>query len=367
MTVPLVTGTQAGAGLAARPAPGTPDTSRDAWRREMERAHMEAWLQHGTLERDALGKQTPDRSTPERDVSPDRDDTASAAVLGQPVSAMQPVRTLASPLMPPYSESATPKAPPEKFGPQPHDGATAGRSASEGQSSATGPSAVMPASSHSFALGNGARIVPQQPIEGPSARASSLTRDPVLRADQLESFARALAEQCGVQARVLVEVTCAPAPAGPATISDDFAHAAALPPSAAAPQPGSVATPRQAAIAAPGQRDRPSSAASAARTGEIERLVASPPARQQMRSEIRVHAQWTADGVRIWLGLDASVAAQAPLIAEQIRVWVKGQGARVIDLHCNGTRLDAATHKPECPVNLIDMEHKEETRWPSAL
>ncbi len=73
------------------------------------------------------------------------------------------------------------------------------------------------------------------------------------------------------------------------------------------------------------------------------RATVQPPAKLEQvptpQAPIRVHADWTADGVRLWLGMDAGALDSLHPIAEQLRRWLVGQGHRLLSIHCNGRLL----------------------------
>jgi hypothetical protein len=54
---------------------------------------------------------------------------------------------------------------------------------------------------------------------------------------------------------------------------------------------------------------------------------------------IRVHADWSEDGVRLWLGMDASALASLEQITRQLQAWLNAQGVRLRSLSCNGQVL----------------------------
>jgi len=76
------------------------------------------------------------------------------------------------------------------------------------------------------------------------------------------------------------------------------------------------------------------------RTDEHEPLSSrpnSPKAGQQTSaSPIRLHADWSEDGVRLWLGLDASCATDLPSITAHLQRWMSAQDVRLLSVVCNG-------------------------------
>jgi hypothetical protein len=66
---------------------------------------------------------------------------------------------------------------------------------------------------------------------------------------------------------------------------------------------------------------------------------------------VRVHADWTADGVRIWLGLDAEGSKNAHVLASHLKGWLASQGVRALSITCNGKTLYERWTQPGEPVN----------------
>jgi hypothetical protein len=87
---------------------------------------------------------------------------------------------------------------------------------------------------------------------------------------------------------------------------------------------------------------------------------------------IRLHADWSADGVRLWLALDANVLDQMGAIARQLRQWVKEQGVKMLALSCNGKLLTdeadpLAQDQHSATGNFaLPTPTKEKKLWPSA-
>jgi hypothetical protein len=62
-------------------------------------------------------------------------------------------------------------------------------------------------------------------------------------------------------------------------------------------------------------------------------------ASETSRAPVRVHADWSAEGVRIWLGIDASTASAVQSIANQLQRWLAAQGVRGLAIACNGRTI----------------------------
>ena len=51
---------------------------------------------------------------------------------------------------------------------------------------------------------------------------------------------------------------------------------------------------------------------------------------------VRLHVEWSEEGVRVWLGADADQALPIPQIAQQLRHWFANRGETLIAMICNG-------------------------------
>jgi len=54
------------------------------------------------------------------------------------------------------------------------------------------------------------------------------------------------------------------------------------------------------------------------------------------RPAVRLYAEWSEQGVRVWLGADADQALPLAQIGAQLQQWLGGQGERLVELVCNG-------------------------------
>jgi hypothetical protein len=68
------------------------------------------------------------------------------------------------------------------------------------------------------------------------------------------------------------------------------------------------------------------------------------------REPLRIHAEWSDEGLRLWLGLDARAAPPAPdveALLHELRRRVETSGTRLVSLVCNGRPvLDARAAGP---------------------
>lgn len=109
----------------------------------------------------------------------------------------------------------------------------------------------------------------------------------------------------------------------------------------------------------------------ASATAEAEPVHRAPEATSTVPSRrnppVRLHAEWGADGVRLWLGLDAAILAHRHVIADQVRRWMQGQGVRVLSLWCNGESLpDPLAAQSVQPATETQSRQTKEKPWPSA-
>jgi hypothetical protein len=71
---------------------------------------------------------------------------------------------------------------------------------------------------------------------------------------------------------------------------------------------------------------------------------------------IRVHADWSEEGVRVWLGMDSGALDSLEQITTQLHAWLNAQGLRLRSLSCNGQTL---SEDPLLPDVLDDGESSE--------
>lgn len=69
------------------------------------------------------------------------------------------------------------------------------------------------------------------------------------------------------------------------------------------------------------------------------------------REPLRVHAEWSDAGVRVWLGADANGLAEIDSVTRQLQQWLGSQGTRLLGVVCNGKQVwtperDGATATP---------------------
>ncbi|MET3448222.1 hypothetical protein [Ralstonia sp. 1138] len=107
------------------------------------------------------------------------------------------------------------------------------------------------------------------------------------------------------------------------------------------------ANPVKAAVSSPvGGAAVASSAQSPESSREAEPPLASTrsaSAAQAPNPKVRVHAQWTDAGVRVWLGIDRDASAALPQIQRQLERVLAESGNQLLGLVCNGRPVAGAT------------------------
>ena len=73
---------------------------------------------------------------------------------------------------------------------------------------------------------------------------------------------------------------------------------------------------------------------------------------QASPSPIRLHADWSEDGVRLWLGMDASCATDLPSITAHLQRWMSAQDVRLLSVVCNGRLVTDMA--PQVDEDLLD-------------
>lgn len=109
-------------------------------------------------------------------------------------------------------------------------------------------------------------------------------------------------------------------------------------PSAPRPQagPGMSAEARFERAVGPGQVD--GGLDDATETGDKRATSAADE-----REPLRVHAQWSDDGVQLWLGADIDGMASVGAVLSQLQQAVAAQGTRLLRVVCNGREMPLAS------------------------
>jgi hypothetical protein len=69
------------------------------------------------------------------------------------------------------------------------------------------------------------------------------------------------------------------------------------------------------------------------------------------REPVRLYAEWSDQGVSVWLGADANQESQVSSLVNQVQQWLAGQGERLRAVVCNGrvVRSDTARNTAAGP------------------
>jgi len=239
---------------------------------------------------------------------------------------------------------------------------TPGQVGAEGHAGASGAAPARAAPESQVALRSAKRVhadgaaasAPGSPKEGGPGREAA--RPAAVRP---EAAPRAVADPgAGAPIRGSPRATLhPPAPDGPAVVASCRALAAEL----LTPGPGvAVGSTAAAGVLPPpgpapasGPPDGPDvaeSTDSAEIVGGRPRGIAEAGAHE--REPVRLHAEWSAQGLRLWIGADPRLplAQLVPLLVRQLRPRCAELGTRLASLVCNGeTAFDAAGHEPARP------------------
>lgn len=120
----------------------------------------------------------------------------------------------------------------------------------------------------------------------------------------------------------------------------DIDIAVSTPVASANPVGAAVSSPAwdAAAIAPPAQSPENSREAEPPLTSKRLASAAQAP-----NPKVRVHAQWTDAGVRVWLGVDRDASAALPQIQRQLERVLAESGNQLLGLVCNGRPVAGAT------------------------
>jgi hypothetical protein len=289
---------------AAAAAADPREEAAQAWRREMERAQMEAWLAHGVVGSAGLKPATPGWSP------------LPAAVHVAASAAASPLETTA----------------------RPHDGATssADQSAGPPEQEASNPAVARKTES----LGENGRAPASKAARGEAGEASAART-----AVPMPLPVQALPASALPHAVATTQVP------GPAATAQMVSALEGMGPIAATTSVSGLPATSAAIASDPGLAQRLPSNSLAANTimngasPSGERAKADPAASVQRgatarvaaaNEPIRLHADWSAEGVRLWLGMDAPAADALQAITLQLQRWLSAQGVRLLSISCNG-------------------------------
>jgi hypothetical protein len=108
------------------------------------------------------------------------------------------------------------------------------------------------------------------------------------------------------------------------------------------------------------------------RTGQEVRVDGAEPAAMAgsqsgaPREPIRLHADWSEEGVRLWLGMDASHLGSLELINAQLQRWLSTQGLKLLSMSVNGRTVDQAHQPNDSDVYEAEIERARAEPTPDA-
>jgi hypothetical protein len=85
------------------------------------------------------------------------------------------------------------------------------------------------------------------------------------------------------------------------------------------------------------------------------------------REPIRLHADWSAEGVRLWLGMDASHLGSLEFINAQLQRWLSTQGLKLLSMSVNGRVVEQAHQKNDSDVYEAEIERAAGNVTPDAI
>ena len=108
-----------------------------------------------------------------------------------------------------------------------------------------------------------------------------------------------------------------------------------------------------AAMGSPGEARTP------APGGSMTTHSAGPTAMHAARREpIRMHADWSPEGVRLWLGMDPAVVDALRAITAQLQRWLSAQSVRLLSISCNGTLV--ADERETAVADIFETDTKKD-------
>jgi hypothetical protein len=334
---------------------GDGDPHAQAWQREMERAQMDAWLSHGVLGYKALANAgllpsaiAAPASLPA--VSPD------VAAIAGPAAAAAPLPAAQGAASAPTARAAVPgepsRPPAQARGPTGPASLVARSANLLGAAQVSALAAFANPRTTNVA---GADPHRPQPAVMEEAKVTNSGSTPAAPNFNAASLAQALQPFGPVQATTTT--------AGASTVSSTVPAVDAGTPSrlAAAPQvltlaevgttqPPVGASPASGVFADISPQPQPQLTAPRA-LAVAQRLSktapGSEPSPDAAAEPIRVHAEWSEDGVRLWLGMEAGALNSLDPITRQLQAWLAAQGLRLRSLACNGQIISTELLSPD--------------------
>ena len=230
-------------------------------------------------------------------------------------------------------ESAPPPAPADVA-------AAPGVAHAEGVDAAAAPVATTAPGAAACTAGAGAGAAapanPQAPTRGPTREVADPAR--------AGATSQAGVADIGTVAAVMEALAAQPRTAAVVAAVDALAVSTAVPPPAANMLPASTPAPTVGA--------EPAAAVLEAQSEETDRAASPPPVAPAAASTgsddaPRVHAEWTADGVKVWLGMteDPALPGRLEALLAQLQPMLAAHGEPLAELFCNGRSVWRATER----------------------
>jgi len=307
------------------------ESAAQAWQREMERAQMEAWLAHAVI-----GSHGPKPAMPgwaplpaAAHAVPSGTAAMASAARASAVGAVgfaAEASALSDHQVAPSSRRAS--APATARG----EAAESVSAQSPAPASPRADMRVMEAAASSASAGK-SQVVPGAEATAQLVAALEGVGPIVATTTTSGQIAAQATESRGAPGQPVAQTIALIKPEGLSPTS----QAATVPAAVTAASPLAALT---GAGAFPSDRERPASISmDPVQHGVPGRSAASP------KEPVRLHADWSAEGVRLWLGMDADVAGTLPSITLQLQRWLSAQGVRLLSISCNG-RAVLEEHEP---------------------
>lgn len=346
---------------AARETDGAP---AQAWRREMERAQMESWLSHRAIPvaAEATARSHAEVATHVLASAPvvlARDTSAVAIQRLVHQGAVDPIAS-GHPLA--HAETRASDMPLGVRAVADESAQATGAANTTNDPSAADASLGAVLQRHLGAVQLQSRVADVDRTQRSAAVSNGFgaSREPAgMLPDDIATSARAVAGGALVARAAAVETPAQTRWRVDATAAQPVRAGPVLAPPAPLPVlmnpvllvPGSAGTSSTSFDANAAERAEDASAAARPALSPMKPAAAEP-------ASARVHAEWSADGLRLWLGLDAHLLGQVQPLVSQLHKWLAGMGLRLLSVTCNGTNVDE-TFDPVSGLQARDAPSRE--------
>jgi hypothetical protein len=79
-----------------------------------------------------------------------------------------------------------------------------------------------------------------------------------------------------------------------------------------------------------------------------------PAPQHEIRQPLRVYAEWSDEGIRVWVGADGDAFSLLPTLGKRLQQWLASEGETLLGVVCNGRTLweDESLVRPAISSNL---------------